>query len=372
MERASVVRVPADTNRIEWPASEDERDRRRSIGLLAGALFCAGAALSVVGNLLLESPLPSWLYLLTGVGLLSGLVCFVIPWRRISSRWIHVVAVVATLEVSIAVWATGIQGGLFLWLYTFIAIMVAYSFRSRRTVAAYLVLLSVGMAVPIIDAPISVRESLRDLLVGIPSLIIAATIVTYFREKFEASQQALRLLARLDPLTGVGNYRTLHERLNYEIGRHGRQGRRLTVTVLDLNNFKDVNTACGHLEGDRVLRDVGRALSETAREQDTVARQGGDEFSVLAPETGPSGATTLAARIREALGTITVGDRPVTVSIGWAIYPDDGVTPEALLACADSALLKGKGEQPDATERVQPAVAPKGLPTLGDVGGAPA
>ena len=77
--------------------------------------------------------------------------------------------------------------------------------------------------------------------------------------------------------------------------------------LLDMNRFKDVNEEHGHLEGDRVLREVGQALAATVRDQDTVARQGGDEFSVLAPETGTVEVMALASRLQRALSLIRVG-----------------------------------------------------------------
>jgi diguanylate cyclase (GGDEF)-like protein len=78
------------------------------------------------------------------------------------------------------------------------------------------------------------------------------------------------------------------------------------------------------------------------RGQDTVARQGGDEFSVLAPESGPVDALALARRLQRALRKVRVGEVPLTTSIGYAVFPDHGTTPEALLAHADGALWESK------------------------------
>jgi diguanylate cyclase (GGDEF)-like protein len=175
-----------------------------------------------------------------------------------------------------------------------------------------------------------------------PVLILTAVLVTYFRERLEAGKAAYQELSHRDPLTGVGNYRTLYERLEYEIARHQRHERRFAVLLLDLNGFKQVNDTFGHLEGDRLLQEVGRVLAGTVRDEDSVARQGGDEFSVLAPETTWGEVVALAARIREALATVSAGDRILTTSIGWAIYPENGTTIEELLAHADSELRDNK------------------------------
>src|SRR5919201_226047 len=201
---------------------------------------------------------------------------------------------------------------------------------------------SIALAAPILYMPDSARDNLVRTLVALPTLVVAAAVVEFLRARLELGQEAMRQAAGRDPLTGVGNYRTLYERLEYEIVRHARHNRRFALALLDLNDFKHVNEAHGHLAGDRTLREVGRVLVETVRGQDTVARQGGDEFSVLAPESGPVDALALARRLQRSLRRVRVGDRPLTTSIGYAVFPDHGTTPDALLAYADSALWRNK------------------------------
>ena len=99
------------------------------------------------------------------------------------------------------------------------------------------------------------------------------------------------------------------------------------MLVLDLDGFKAVNDRVGHLAGDRLLQEVADALEQTVREQDTVARQGGDEFAVLAPETGGDAAAVLGRRIESALEGVGAGHPAVAASVGWAVYPEDGVDP---------------------------------------------
>jgi diguanylate cyclase (GGDEF)-like protein len=150
-------------------------------------------------------------------------------------------------------------------------------------------------------------------------------------------------LARRDPLTGVGNYRRLHERLHQAVAA---DPRRFAVLTLDVDRFKQINEEFGHLEGDRLLHEVGRALTDSVRGQDVVARQGGDEFSIVAPETDEAGAALLAQRIERALASIEAADHaPVRASIGFAVFPDDGTTPEDLLEKADRELRRTKEER---------------------------
>jgi diguanylate cyclase (GGDEF)-like protein len=154
------------------------------------------------------------------------------------------------------------------------------------------------------------------------------------RAEHEAAEWRLR--SEHDPLTGVGNYRKLHERL-HEATAHDPE--RFALLTLDVDRFKEINEAHGHLEGDRLLQEVGRVLTENVRGTDVVARQGGDEFSVLMPGSSEEGAAMLAQRIEEALATIEAADHaPVRASIGVAMYPQDGATPDDLLEKADLEL----------------------------------
>jgi diguanylate cyclase (GGDEF)-like protein len=166
------------------------------------------------------------------------------------------------------------------------------------------------------------------------ALALATAVLRAHRAESEAAEWRTR--SEHDPLTGVGNYRKLHERLHAATAR---DPERFALLTLDVDRFKEINEAHGHLEGDRLLQEVGRVLVENVRGTDIVARQGGDEFSVLVPDSTEEGATMLAARIEEALATIAAADRkPVRASIGVAMYPEDGATPDDLLEKADLDL----------------------------------
>jgi diguanylate cyclase (GGDEF)-like protein len=153
--------------------------------------------------------------------------------------------------------------------------------------------------------------------------------------------------SRHDALTGVGNYRKLHEGL---IAATSADVQRFALLTLDVDRFKEINEVHGHLEGDRLLQEVGRVLVENVRGGDVVARQGGDEFSVLIPDSTEEGAAMLAHRIEEALATIAAADdAPVRASIGVALYPRDGETPDDLLEKADLHLRETKQRRRAAT-----------------------
>ena len=324
---------------------ENDAAGRRAIGRIAGILFSAGGLATVPAYRLMENPTPpAAVNLLPLLAFLSGILCFAVPWDRLRPAWFHLVPAAGTAEVAFSVWALGVHGDVVSFFYVFVVVFAALAFRDRLSVAGHVVLASVALAAPMLYMPESARDNLVRTMVALPTLVVAAAVVVFLRERLEHGNETMRLVAARDPLTGVGNYRTLYERLDYEIARHARTGRHFALALLDLNDFKQVNEAHGHLEGDRLLRDVGRALVETVRGQDTVARQGGDEFAVLAPESGPVDALALARRLQRALRKVRVGALPLTTSIGYAVFPDHGSTSDALLAHADSALWRSKHE----------------------------
>jgi diguanylate cyclase (GGDEF)-like protein len=211
---------------------------------------------------------------------------------------------------------------------------VAASLTARvRAVPTAMVGTALGAAALVALAVVAGSElGAGAIALAVPVAIAAALI----RGRLDAKHVGLMHLAHLDPLTGLGNARQLRTRLSYEITRHRRHKRRLTVFVLDLDGFKTVNDRFGHAAGDEVLREVSRQLQRTVRDQDTVVRQGGDEFCVLAPETGWREAERLAERLGFAVARAVGGLQGISASIGFAVFPDEGATPETLLARADA------------------------------------
>jgi diguanylate cyclase (GGDEF)-like protein len=332
-------------------------------GRLGGLLFCAGALVTALGTLTFDAPPPTWVFAVISLAFLTGIAGLSIDWQRVPAPWLDLVPAIATAQITAIVWGMGADGLSYSWLYLIVVVTVAYSIRSRAVIAAHMAFILVCLAAPLANPAIASSDALRDLLASGPTLILTCALVTYFRERLEAGRAAYQKLSERDPLTGLGNYRTFYERLEYEIVRHQRHQRRFAVMLLDLNGFKQVNDTFGHLEGDRLLREVGNVLSATVRDEDSVARQGGDEFSVLAPETTWGEVVALAGRIREALAEVVANDRVISTSIGWAIYPENGETIEQLLAHADAELRNNKfysaAHQPADARHPSPFVAPR-------------
>jgi len=156
-----------------------------------------------------------------------------------------------------------------------------------------------------------------------------------------ASEDNLRHLAATDALTGLANYRRLSEKLDSEIKRSERTSRSFAVLIFDLNGMKRINDSYGHLAGNRSLCRLADIFRFSCRSIDTAARYGGDEFAIILPETTAAEAETVGRRICERLADDR--EEPVlSVSVGVAIYPDDGTSIESLFQAADLALYRMK------------------------------
>lgn len=151
-----------------------------------------------------------------------------------------------------------------------------------------------------------------------------------------------------DPLTGLPNRVLLLAQFESAIAAAQRNGRRLAVLFLDLDNFKQINDTLGHAVGDAVLRHVAGCLNGAVRQADTVSRHGGDEFVVLLNDIAqPADASRVATEMLScmaALERIGEHDLQFGASIGISVYPDDGSEPEQLIHLADAAMYRAKRE----------------------------
>ena len=174
-----------------------------------------------------------------------------------------------------------------------------------------------------------------------------------------AAADRIHWLAHHDPLTGLANRTLLHERISHTLARARRAETTVAVLCLDLDGFKSINDLNGHAGGDAVLREVAARLQCNVRESDTVARLGGDEFVVVHDVSAePDAFTALAGRLVEILAEpYDLDDGQighVTVSIGVAMFPSDGLSAETLLRNADTALYRAKAAGKNGTAFFQP------------------
>ncbi len=180
-------------------------------------------------------------------------------------------------------------------------------------------------------------------------------------------RQSLRDLSVRDPLTGLFNRRYLSESLGRELARSKRRGQSLAVFAFDLDHFKDFNDSFGHPAGDAVLVAFARILQSHSRSEDIACRQGGEEFVLIAPEMDIGVALRRAGELMRMLAGMDVMHEghllpKLTTSIGVAVSPEHGETPEGLLLQADHALYEAKAR---GRNRVMVASAPDpGLPGM--------
>ena len=210
--------------------------------------------------------------------------------------------------------------------------------------------------------PLFCRNRIVGVLVGMDPVASSGTpalgpsIVLALRALLEPAAIALdnavalqkaEALSVTDDLTRLYNSRYLNLVLRRETKRASRSGRPLSLLFIDLDGFKSVNDTHGHLAGSKALVEAGAIIRGCARETDVVARFGGDEFSVILPDTGRDGAVSVASRIRDRVSAhafLSSDDLSVhlTASIGVATLPDVAASAEELIRAADAAMYRVK------------------------------
>jgi len=192
------------------------------------------------------------------------------------------------------------------------------------------------------------QDDLRIVLSASSKLGVTIDNALKFREAEDS--------ATTDFLTGLPNIRSLYRHLEGELSRCRRSNDPLTVLVLDLDGFKQVNDRFGHIEGNNLLRMFAGALKDTCREYDYAARIGGDEFVIVAPGLPPEAVEEIGERLQKMatdVGTAVCGQTVLAVSVGTASYPADGGDAEMLLTAADHAMYRMKrSRRPVSEEQV--------------------
>ena len=167
-------------------------------------------------------------------------------------------------------------------------------------------------------------------------------------EALETANKVLKELAVRDGLTGLFNHRYFQEDLASELLRAGRYKRIFSLIFLDIDYFKNYNDTHGHTQGDKMLRTLGQILKKSLRKTDLIARYGGDEFVIMLPETEKAQTRMVAEKICKFVsdypfqGRETQPQGKVTLSIGVATFPMDGLDGSSLINGADQALYQAK------------------------------
>jgi len=173
-------------------------------------------------------------------------------------------------------------------------------------------------------------------------VMVSSAASAFSRQRLHERLASLTELATVDPVTGLFNRRYLETRLEAEVERARRQGQDLALLLIDIDDFKRVNDTRGHLEGDRILRDVADLLRAGVRIFDVCARYGGEEFVIVMPAASTMVAQQVAERIRRRVERSFGSDSPaVTVSVGVGML-DSATTADELVDVADRALIAAK------------------------------
>jgi diguanylate cyclase (GGDEF)-like protein len=267
---------------------------------------------------------------------LGALVLRAIPWRRVVASPVKEVLFLTwslLTIVSVSVMA-GFDGGAMSPLT--VALLLPVVFASLAYGPAHVLLVAVLAEVAFASLTlIGPAHHGYDLVLA--SVLLGTAVMAVSQARFhETWRTKLSESSRTDPLTGVLNRRGLAEAATAAFAGLDRYQRPVTLLVIDLDVFKSYNDIHGHQAGDELLGWVAARLGAVVRPNDTVARIGGDEFTVLLPDTTEDGAEPIINRIREALET-RIGH-----CIGWAVAPADGTSFEELYRSADAALYQSK------------------------------
>lgn len=317
---------------------------------LGAALWVIGVVIGVV--LLLSDP-PTEAVGPAGWAVAGALVglALVEVWRmkktEVGFGELLLVTYVGIAVLTIVIWLSGGKGAPLAQLFL-LAFVYAAAVHPPRRAALCLGFASLAFLAPLTYDDFSLSSfaaSVTQLLLWWGLGLVTMTLMTAVRAQRLQGQEESRL-ARIDPLTGLGNRRAFQEALQREVARLARSARPVSLLLADLDNFKDVNDVHGHPAGDDCLRRMAEALRLTVRAQDACFRWGGDEFAVVLPETGRDGAAELAERLVATIAAAQLGpergDLRVTCGTACLTAPD---SPEVLIAAADRDLIRAKRAQ---------------------------
>jgi diguanylate cyclase (GGDEF)-like protein len=321
--------------------THDVQEERELAGRLAGVLFLS-AGITALTLLLVpgvETGHRGWVVLLAAGCFAWGVFCVTLAKPERHGAWFwHVPAVGSLLMVTGVVASTGGADSPARFYLFFVLVYTAY-FYQRHDALPYTLGCVAAALLPLLYDGEAVGEGyIGEVIVIVPTYVILGILIVKGKELLVSLRERAETLALLDPLTELPNRRAMIDWLTAEIERESPTG----LLLIDLDGFKDVNTAHGYPAGDAVLRETAARLTRAVRPDDVVARLGGDEFAVLAPDATREAMRALADRTVTCLRDLDYEEVRVTASVGWVIHPEDADSVDELIAAADFCLRGAK------------------------------
>jgi len=307
-------------------------------------LFGTGATLVLLSLLFPHSPgRDTTGLLITTLGAYLVAIGFLVAWDRLPLWAFEASPLAGTVVVSLAVYFSGPEAATaYALFYLWVALAACYFLRPP-VAFTHLCIASAAYALILVVSPGHVMLPGLTWAMVTGTLAVLGILMTTLRGQLDQLVKQLAAAARTDSLTQLANRRELEERFAAELERSTRTARPLSIVVVDLDWFKEYNDRFGHSAGDRVLVLLAQALKRATRTSDVVARLGGEEFGVLAPETDETEAYLLSERLRaEVRSAFARETEKMTISCGVASFPIHGITLGELLHAADRALYEAK------------------------------
>jgi diguanylate cyclase (GGDEF)-like protein len=316
-------------------------EERELAGRLAGVLFLTAGTSALVLLLVpgVETGYWHWVVAMAGACIAWGFFCVTLARPEQHGAWFwHTPAVGSLFFVTGLMASTGGADSPARFYLFFLLVYAAYFYQRHDALPYVLSCVPVALAPLLYDSGAVAQGYIGELIVLCPAYVVLGTLIIKGKELLVSLREHAQALALLDPLTELPNRRAMVEWLATELRLDSPTG----LILVDLDGFKDVNTAHGYPAGDAVLRETAARLQHSVRTGDVVARLGGDEFSILAPAATPQAMRMLAERVVTSLRDLDYDDVSLTASVGWVIYPEDAQTADELVAAADFCLRGAK------------------------------
>jgi diguanylate cyclase (GGDEF)-like protein len=344
MAQRGIAGLLAD--RLSWrqpDATFDVEADRGWIAKILATLFGFGGIL-LLSTLLLEgAPGRDSMSLAIVAGSAIVVALFILnTYERLPVWSLRAAPAIGTLLVCLSIYYAGPQASAAYAMYMACVVIAASLFLDTRLIVAHAVLAigAYAFVLSLLEGTDGL-DALRITMMAGTVLVLAMVMGGIVGQLRQVLHQ-LEAAASTDPLTGLLNRRALEEAFDIELARAARGRFDVGVVMLDLDGFKDFNDQHGHQAGDAALERLSHVLTHATRAIDHVGRVGGEEFAILAPESGTAGTLALAERLRRAVEIEFSGMGGLTASCGVASYPEDGSDRYALVGAADRALYKAK------------------------------